>query len=169
MKDYLNTQERNQLMVFMSLLQLMEGRRNGFDAVKIGTMMEEWSKRNNMTKEEHKYLKTSNTYLKKFITSVRDRLSKKEKDVLEKKLAKFDFRLVDDFTLSQVHRDMSDKMVNAILPRQQFYDWCKNIMEVKCNGCTKDWKECDLHEVFDDNFIPESGFDCSNCRYAYKN
>jgi hypothetical protein len=168
MKDYLNSQERTQLMVFLSILQMLEGKRRGMDGAKLGTMLEEWSKRDNLTKDEHKFLKTSTTYLKKFSTSIFERLGLKEKQTLANKLAKFDFRLVDDFTLKQVHRDMTDRMVNAVVPRQQFYDFCKEIMEVKCNGCTKDWKECELHEMFDDNFIPESGFDCSNCRYAYK-
>jgi hypothetical protein len=41
-------------------------------------------------------------------------------------------------------------------------------MAIKCNGCTKDWNTCELHVVFHDNFVPESGFDCRNCKYAYQ-
>ncbi|WP_411844573.1 DUF5651 domain-containing protein [Schinkia azotoformans] len=37
-----------------------------------------------------------------------------------------------------------------------------------CNGCTKGWNTCTLHQVFEDNFISESGFDYNNCKYAYK-
>jgi hypothetical protein len=170
MRDYLNSLEKNQFMVMISILQLLEGKRNnsGDDGLKLGTMTEEWTKRNNMSKEEHKNLKTAETFLRKYITSVHDRLSLKEQQLIDKKVMKFDFKLVDDYTLKQVFRDISDKMQNAVVPRQQFYDWCADIMTVKCNGCTKDWNTCDLHQVFDNNFVPESGFDCTNCKYAYK-
>jgi hypothetical protein len=169
MRDYLNSLEKNQFMVLRSVLQLMDGKRNtGIDGPKISNMLEEWTKKNNMTKEEHKNLKMADTYLKKFVTSVQHRLSPTEQQVLDKKLMKYDFRLVDDYLLKQVHREISDKMVNAVVPRQQFYDWCKEIMSVKCNGCTKDWNTCELHQVFDNNFIPESGYDCANCKFAYQ-
>lgn len=169
MRDYLNSLEKNQYMVLLSIIQLMDGKRNtGADGPKIKNMLEEWTNKNNMTKEEHKNLKMSETYLKKFATSVYNRLSLKERQIIDKKLMKFDFKLVDDFTLKQVHRDITDKMVNAVMPRSQFYDWCEEIMKVQCNGCTKDRNECKLYQVFEDNFVPESGFDCSNCKFAYQ-
>lgn len=168
MKDYLNATEKNQLMVLMSILQLMDGYRNGgIDGPKISSMLEEWDKRNNMTKEEHKALKTSETYLKKFTESVLNRLSQKEREGIQKRLIKFDFRLVDDFTLQRVYREMQDRMVNAVVPRQQFYKWCEEVMNVNCKGCTKDWKECELHQVFEENFVPESTWNLESCRYAY--
>lgn len=168
MRDYLNAVEKNQFMVLQSVVQLMDGLRNtGVDGPKITCMLEEWTKRGNMTKEEHKNLKMSETYLRKFLASVYERLSPKEQDLIKKKVMKFDFKLVDDYTLKQVHRDIKDSLKNAVIPRQQFYDWCVEIMEVKCNGCTKDWNSCDLYEAFEHNFVPESGFDCSNCKFAY--
>ncbi|MBG9548329.1 DUF5651 domain-containing protein [Cytobacillus firmus] len=171
MRDYLNSQEKNQFMVIASILQLMEGvRRNaGVDGPKIGTMREEWVARGNMTKDEHRSLKMAETYLRKFISSVYDRLSPKDQKIIDKKLMKFDFKLIDDYTLQQINRDVANKMVNAVVPRQQFYDWCADIMHVKCNGCKKDWNTCELYEVFEDNFVPESGFDCKNCKFAYEN
>lgn len=169
MRDYLNSSEKNQFLVLMSILQLIDGKRNnGIDGPKITPMLEEWTKKNNMTKEEHKNLKTAETYMTKFITSVYNRLSPKEQQIIDKKVMKFDFKLVDDFTLKQIFRDINDRMVNAAVPREQFHDWCKEIMNVKCNGCTKNWNECELHQVLDDNFIPESSFNLENCKYAYK-
>lgn len=170
MKDYLNATERNQYFVLKAISQLMEGKRHGDgQSVKLGTMMEEWMKRDNMTKEEHKQLKTSMTYLNKFLDNVYSRMSQKEKDVMKKKLDKFDFKLVDDYTLKQVFRDIEDRFVNAAVPRQQFYKWTEEIMCVKCNGCTKNHNECELHQVFEDNFIPESGHNLLNCKFAYTN
>jgi hypothetical protein len=156
-------------MVMNSVLQMIIGIRNeGKDGPKLNTIREEWTKRNNMTKDEHKSLKMAETYLSKFIMSIYNRLNQKEKEQIQKKLFKYDFKLVDDYTLQKVNRDIKDKINNAVLPRQQFYDWCCDLMEVKCNGCMKDWNTCQLHAVFDDNFVPESGFDCKNCKYAYK-
>ncbi|MCS0824872.1 DUF5651 domain-containing protein [Cytobacillus firmus] len=169
MRDYLNSNERNQFMVLQSILQLIEGVRNdGTNGPKISTMLEDWTKRNNMSKEEHRNLKTAETYLSKFLKSVYNRLSKKEQSVINKKIANFDFKLIDDYTLKQVNRDIADRFVNAAVPRELFNNWCEEIMNVKCNGCTRDWNTCALHQVFEDNFIPESGYDYKNCKYAYK-
>jgi hypothetical protein len=170
MRDYLNSKEKEQFMVLQSVVQLMDGLKNsGVDGPKISSMLEEWKNKNNLTKEEHKNLKTSETYLRKFLASVYERLSSKEQDVIKKRVTKFGFKLIDDFTLQQLNRDMKDKLQYAVMPRQQFYDWCVDIMEVKCNGCTKDWNTCDLYQVFENNFVPESSFDCSNCKFAYRN
>jgi hypothetical protein len=168
-RDYLNATEKNQFMVLQSIIQLLEGKRHeGKRGPQIHTILEQWKNSNNLTKEEHKSLKTSETYLKKFIMSVFNRLSKKEQSILEKKILKFDFKLVDDYTLKQVNRDIQDRFVNAVMPREQFYTWTEEIMCVKCLGCTKDGNTCELNAVFEDNFIPESGFDLPNCKFAYK-
>ncbi|CAM4112041.1 DUF5651 domain-containing protein [Mesobacillus thioparans] len=169
MRDYLNSNEKNQFMVLQSIVQMMDGLRNsGVDGPKISSMLEDWTKRDNMTKTEHKNLKTSETYLRKFLASVYERLNPKEQEAIKKKLMKFDFKLIDDYTLKQINRDIADKINNAVVPRQQFYDWSSEIMEVKCKGCKKDWQTCQLHQVFDNNLVPESGFDCKNCKYAYE-
>lgn len=168
MRDYLNSNETNQFMVILALTQLLEGtRKMERRSPEIISMLEEWSRRNNVTKEEHRSLKTADTYLKKFVDSVYNRLSPKEQATISKKLAKFDFRLIDDFTLKKLYRETNDRMVNAVVPREQFNDWTEQVMIANCNGCTKDWNSCKLYEVFDDNFIPESSFNCSNCKYAY--
>ena len=168
MRDYLNSIEKNQFMVLQSIVQMIDGLRNsGIDGPQISSMLEEWSKRGNMSKDEHKNLKTAETFLRKFLASVYERLSKKEQEQLKKKLVKFDFKLVDDYTLKQINRNISDRFVNAAVPREQFYKWCEEIMNVKCNGCTKDWNTCELFQVFEENFVPESGFDCKNCKFAY--
>lgn len=168
MRDYLNASEKNQFMVLQSIVQMMDGLRNsGVDGPKLSSMLEEWSKRDNMTKDEHKNLKTAETYLRKFLSSVYERLSKKDQELIKKKIMKFDFKLIDDYTLKQIDRDINDRMVNAVVPRQQFYTWCEQIMRIQCNGCAKNGNTCELHQVFEDNFVPESGFDCENCKYAY--
>jgi hypothetical protein len=167
LKDYLNFEERNQFLVMMSILQLIQGSRS-VQNIKIKPMIEDWNERNNLTKEEHKYLKTTETYLSKFCNSVHDRMSLKEQEVIDKRIRKFDFRLIDDYTLKNIYRDINDKLKNAVVPRQQFETWCEEIMECNCKGCTKPWTDCKLHRVFDNNFVPESSWGLQNCRYAYQ-
>lgn len=167
MKDYLSAEERNQMMVFMVILEMFKGNR-GITGPSFKNILDDWSSRNNLSKDEHKNLKLAQTYLKKFCESVLNRMNVKEKNAIAKRLEKFDFRLVDDYTLKKVYRGIQDKMVNAVIPREQFNNWCCEIMDVRCKNCNKNWKECELHEVFDNNFIPESTWRLENCRYAYK-
>lgn len=171
MKDYLNADERNQLMVLMSILQVMDGVRNNTglkNPAEMQSMIEDWEKRGNLTKEEHRSLSMAKTYLEKFCKSVFNRMNSKEKESFQKKLCKFDFRLVDDFTLQKIYREMQDKMKNAVVPRDEFQDWTEQIMECNCKNCKKHWEECRLHEIFEDNFIPESTRPLENCKYAYQ-
>jgi hypothetical protein len=168
MRDYLNSNEKNQFMVINAVLQMALGIRNeGKNGPDIQTMREEWMKLGNLTKEEHKNLKFAETYLSKFIMSVYNRLSSNDQEYIRRKLMRYDFKLVDDYTLTKVNRETKDCLVNAAVPRNQFNDWCSEIMHVQCNGCAKDWNGCQLHDVFEDNFIPESGFNKENCKYAY--
>jgi hypothetical protein len=66
MKDYLNAEERNQIMVFMSVLQMFDGKRDGITGVPGEKIVEAWSSRKNLTKEEQRDLKMVKTYLGKF-------------------------------------------------------------------------------------------------------
>jgi hypothetical protein len=167
MKDYLNNEERNQIMVIMAVLQMVTGEKKMLGVDK-KDMLKDWSSRNNLTKEEHKSLKFAQTYLKKFCESIYKRMGKQEQEALSKKIARFDFRLVDDYTLQKVCRDLQNRLKNAVVPREQFGNWCRDIMEVHCKGCTKHYPECELHTYFENNFIPESTWGLENCRYAYK-
>lgn len=155
-------------MVLMAILRMMENvKSNAADAPKIVDMLEDWEKRGNLTKEEHRELKTAETNLRKFCESIFNRMDQKEQEQLNRKLKSFEFRLLDDFTLQRVYRDMTDRMKTASVPREQFLDWCEQIMECNCKGCNQDWKGCRLHECFENNFVPESSWAKGNCRYAY--
>ncbi len=168
MKDYLNKTETSQFMVLNSVLQWVLGIKNtGVDGPKLKPMREEWMKRGNLTKDEHRWLKLTETYMEKAVMSIYNRQALKQQEQINKKLFKYDFQLVDDYTFQKMSRDAQDKIQNAVVPRQQFYDWCEKIMSIECNGCEKDWNTCNLHQVFDSNLVPESDFDCKNCKYAY--
>lgn len=154
-------------MVLMSILRMIENVKSGNDAPKLIDMLEDWEKRGNLTKEEHRALKTAETNLKKFCESVYNRVNDKEKEQLKKRLGSFDFRLIDDYTLQRVYRETTDRMKVAAVPREQFNDWCEEIMECNCKNCHQDWSKCRLHDCFENNFVPESSWAKDNCRYAY--
>lgn len=169
MKTYLNAEQKNQFMVLMSINQQFTGNRTmGIrNPGEIKSLVEQWEKSNNLTKDEKRSLKMVDTYLKKFIDSVLNRVDKREKEQLLKRIERFDFRLVDDFMLQKVYRDLKDKMKYAVVEREDFYNWCEQIMHVNCKNCTECWEKCELHQVFEDNMVPESTHELDNCRFAY--
>lgn len=167
-KDYMNYEERNQMMVMGGLIRMEEFVKNkGKDGPKMLTMADSWEQRGAATKDEIKWLKTSHTFLRKFFDSVIKRMNKDEQEKLKRKLSKFDFRYVDDYTLDKVYRDLTDKMKYAVMENDDFQNWTVEVMEVKCKGCTCDWKECTFHKALEDNFVPETEWNLPNCRYAY--
>lgn len=166
LKDYLNAQEKNQFLVLLSILQNFNGERSlGIkNPAEIETMIEGWGSRNNLTKGESKALKFIRTYLFKFCESVYNRLCDRDKIDIDKRLQKYDFRLVDDFTLKKVNK----QLFNQVLENEQYRLFCEEIMAQKCKGCCDDHKECKLYDLFEGNLVPESTHDLINCKYAYQ-
>lgn len=165
-REYLNRDESNQFMVIMAAIQLMNGERS-LDNRPHPPMWKEWSEREMMDKDQQKNLKMANTYLRKFVISKLKDLDKSKQVELLKKIKKFDFKLADDYTLKKLSRDMNDKMQFAVMKREDFYKWTEEIMGVNCLNCHKNRDECELHRVFEDNLIPEIGWNLCNCEYAY--
>lgn len=165
-RGYLNRDESNQFMVIMAAIQLINGERS-LDNRPHPPMWEEWSKREMMDKAQQKNLKMANTYLNKFVMSKLKDLDKSKQIEMLKKIQKFDFKLADDYTLKKLFRDMSDKMQFAVMKREDFYKWTEEIMTVNCLNCNKDRNKCELHRVFEDNLVPETGWNLNNCEYAY--
>lgn len=168
MKDYLSSEERNQLLVLMCILQNLSGVRNLGNAPRAEDILTKWGKRNNITKDEQKSLKTGITYIKKFCESVYNRMHDREKENIGKRLGKYDFRIIDDLTLQKIYRDTQNRYVNAVIPRDLYETLCREVMHVNCLNCSKHFSECDLHDVFTDNYTPESTWNLENCRFAYK-
>ena len=108
-RDYLSSEEKNFYMVAKAFVQYLEGERN-LDNKRTEEVWEEWSKRGMATKEMSKNLKLVRTYLKKFCYEVEENLSDQELKKLNKQLMKFDYKLVDDYTLKKLMRDINDNL-----------------------------------------------------------
>lgn len=109
MKDYLNREEKNKLVTLMAISQQIEGLRT-LEGKTTKPIWEDWKERNFLTKDEGKNIKMAHTYLLKFIKSVIERVNDKEKEVILKQMAKFDFKIVDDYTMQKIFRDMGNRM-----------------------------------------------------------
>lgn len=154
------------MVTLMAVAQLMEGIRT-LNCREGKPIWQDWKERNFLTSTEGKYIKMAHTYMLKFFEEVFKRIDETEKDKLLKQLIKFDIRIMDAFTLEKLDRDIKNRMINAAVPRQQFENWCEEIMLINCKDCTKDSCKCNLREIFEDNFVPDGGFTLPNCRYAY--
>lgn len=155
MKSYLNAQEMNDFMLIGVLLDSAAKIRKG------------WGDRGNLTKEEHRAVKTAETYLTKFYESVITRLGEKESLKIHKRLSDFELKIMDRYTLQRMRGQWQEEMKISHVDRVEFEDWCEQIMIIKCKGCTKNYEECNLHDVFCNNYVPESSWGLDNCRYAY--
>ncbi|MEG0728236.1 MAG: DUF5651 domain-containing protein [Anaerovoracaceae bacterium] len=172
MKTYLSAQERNEFLTIASVLKMMENskmKEDKFakDAPKFSDIADAWQSRGNLTKEEAKSLRMASTYLRKFADSILERVDQREKDIVTKKLSSFCFRIVDDYTLGKIYREMNDKVKNVTMCREKFGAIAEEIMSINCKNCTRACSQCELHEIFDDNLMPDGGYDMPNCRYAY--
>lgn len=134
---------------------------------KSAVIREEWDKRDNLTKEEHRALKTAQTYLTKFYNSLIGRLDTKEVQKIMKRTSDFELKIIDKFTLKRMQGTWQEEMKIAHVDREEFEDYADQVLQIKCKGCRKHFSQCNLHEMFYNNFIHESGFNLENCRYAY--
>lgn len=166
-RKYLNREEKNQINCLLAICQQLEGLRT-FEGHSKEPLWVDWFNRDFLTKDERKNIKSAHTFLLKFLDSVIQRLDDVEQERIKKQMLKFDFKLLDDYTLQKVFRKMNDSMKEIVMDRTVFYKYCEDIMHVNCNGCEKDGGTCDLRKSFEDNMVPDFGAECSNCKYAYK-
>lgn len=158
LKEYLNAAETEQMLLIGYISDLA----NEYMFGKNG-----WKARGNLSKEEEKYIKYCNTYADKFYKAVLDRLDIKEAEKLLKRVSKFEFIVLDAYTKERTMQKY-DKLANTVhIDREQFENWCCEIMDVSCKNCGKRFSKCELYKVFYDNFVPESAHNLPNCRYAY--
>lgn len=118
-----------------------------------------------MTPSMTKNLKLVRTYLKKFCYELEENLSATEQTRLNKQIEKFDYKLIDDYTVKKLMRDINEHMKYAVIERENFENILETIAAVKCCGCTECYEKCDLYKTIDDIGIPYLGEE-PNCPYA---
>lgn len=163
-RGYLNREEENFVMITKAYIEYMTGFRN-LENVINKSIWEEWESRGMLTSTMRKHLKLVYTYMNKFVNELHDNLDERENERLKKKIMKFDYRLVDDYTLKKVIRDINDHMRYAIMDRNKFIDVIDVVSGVECVGCKRDYKGCSLCAVFEEASIAHVG-EQPNCPYA---
>ncbi len=151
-------------MVAKAFIQMLNGERNLSGKV-TNELWTEWEERGMITPSMKKNIKLVRTYLNKFCYEVEENLNDYENEKLKKQLMKFDYKLVDDFTLKKLMRDISDHMKYAVIEREKLEDTLEIIVEVNCVGCIKEYKSCSIHKMLDDIMVPYCS-EQNNCPYA---
>ena len=167
-RGYLNRDEFNNFMMLTTLNMLINGER-GVDGKRSVPMWESWTSKGIMTSAQKKNLKMATTYFGKFLNDVfNNNLDIKSKEKILGQLVKYDFRLIDDYTVQQVYNLMNSVTKQFHLEQDEFFDLVEAKMIVSCKDCNKDRNECKLRDFFESKFIPpiNEGGEC-NCEYAY--
>lgn len=164
-RDYINVDERNFYMVTKCYLQMVEGKRT-LDNRELGRDYWDILKEHGMlTPSMQKSLKTGYTNLKKFIYELEENLSKSQMQTLNKRMEKFDYRIIDDYTLQKIYRDASDKFKYAVIPIENLEPVLQDIASVRCVGCKENYENCHLCKMMQDIEMPYVSEE-SNCPYA---
>lgn len=163
-REYLNAEEKNFYMVAKAFIQMLDGERN-LDNKITDEVWIEWKKRGMITPGMQKNIKSVHTYLKNFCYELEENLSETELKRLNKQLEKFDYKLVDDYTVKKIMRDIKDNIKYAVIEREKFDAVLEDIAAVRCVGCTTDYKQCAIYKMLDDISIPYLG-EQPNCPYA---
>lgn len=163
-RSYLTAEEKNFYMIAKAFIQYVDGTRNLENKIRDKVWIE-WSKRGMITPSMQKNLKLVKTYLYKFCNELEGNLNQAEKERLGKQINKFDYKLIDDYTVKKMLRDVQDKIQYAVMEREKFQNIMVDIAEVRCVGCTRDYVGCEIHDILVDICTPYVG-ECPNCPFA---
>lgn len=163
-RTYLNTEEKNFYMISKAFIQTIDGQRNLNNRI-TEEIWSEWEKRGMITPDMRKNLKLVRTYLKKFCYEIEENLDDVELKKLNKQLMKFDYKLIDDYTVKKLMRDINDRLKYVVMERDKFIDVIEDIAQVRCVGCNDDYKTCSIYKALDDISTPYLG-EKINCPYA---
>lgn len=155
LKTYLSQGEREKLV----FLWFMSGY--------IEDMLEKWTEIGNMTKEEHKYLKMSNTYTTKFVTAVLDRINEKEGKRIYNKL--IGSRIEIKPIIPHVEGNTSDKPTWTFkIDREAMDTIAEGVIAAWCKNCKEeDYEECPIRYIFEQTEVEKYDKFAKGCQYKY--
>ncbi|ADL53235.1 DUF5651 domain-containing protein [Clostridium cellulovorans] len=153
MKDYLNTDERNQVI----------------SSILLRANLELLSKSNFLNKTEKADIKRAMTYINKTTESIKGRLNPKAKEVLEKDKLRSRVFLDNVRAMEELMKKRESDYNKTYEENRDYYYLVELILHYTCNKCQKKCTECEIYSEFEDKCIPEiTGFnDYGHCKYAY--
>lgn len=164
-RQYLTSEEKNFYFISKAFLQYIEGSRSLECKQTYRKVWEVWKEHGMIAGDMQKNLKMSYSYLRKFCIELESNLSKAEIERLNKQLMKFDYKLIDDYTVKKLLRDIKDNMKYAVIEREKFYPVIDDIASVRCVGCKENYEKCAIYKMFYDMSIPYVKEE-PNCPYA---
>lgn len=154
MFQYLNQRQVGDLMLLFCISDTLE------------KIIRTWVEHENMTKEEAKYIRTSRTYMNKFMKELQARIPDKEKEKLVKRYSNFHLQIMDKWLLDKFQRDIEESAQTVLMDRDIFTGLAYEVSNVKCKDCDKHFQECKWHDVLYECLFP-SAEQKHNCPYAY--
>lgn len=165
-RGYLNSEEKNFYMVAKSFVELLSGFKSFGGKLEIKEeVWEQWGKRGMITPSMKKNIKMVKTYLRKFIIELEENLDTEQLKRLNKMFANFEYRLIDDYTVKKLYRDINNKEYVS-MKKELFEELVIEVSEIRCVGCNRcDYDKCEIYNALEDvnmAFVSEM----PNCPYA---
>ena len=156
MKDYLNKNERVQLLFLKKYIDQVE------------MIVEEWGERDNLTKEESKGLKMAKTWGLKALNSICKRLNKTASKTFYNSIKSAYINIQDRYAVNMYKKKMKSELHECYEENRDYYALVELLMHYNCRDCTKHCRECEIYKEFEEHCIPEpTGHDNGKCRYYY--
>ena len=161
-RQYLNSKEENFYMMAKVMSMLLNG---STDCTEGGdSMLQTFERTGMLTKDTKRSLKMCMTYLDKFLGDTYFLLDDREQKKITKKTLGFNLKFINDYEAEKLNREITDKKKYVSIKRYLFEDII-DILGQECVNCTKDYRKCNLYDVFEDTLTVGNG-ECKNCKYA---
>ncbi|MBE6068833.1 MAG: hypothetical protein E7211_14220 [Clostridium lundense] len=153
LKDYLNKEERVQLLFLKKFIDNID----------------EMLSSTNLTKEEHKALKTARTWGLKGFNSKAKRLNNNAIKTFWNSVKNAYINVEDRYAVEMYNQKLSSKLDDCYEMNRDYYKLVELTFYYNCKNCNKCNNDCEIYKEFEERCIPEpTGEDLENCRYAYK-
>ena len=161
-RSYLNSKEENFYMMAKVMSMLLNG---STDCTEGGdSMLQTFERTGMLTKDTKRSLKMCMTYLDKFLGETYFLLDDREQKKITKKTLGFNLKFINNYEAEKLNREITDKKKYVSIKRELFEE-VADILGQECVNCTKDYRKCNLYDVFEDTLTAVNG-ECKNCKYA---
>jgi hypothetical protein len=154
-RDYLNSQERKDLMYLKKSIDFAE------------QIITDWSKKNNLSKDESTNLKKTITWGCKAYNSILSRQNDKALKSYVNSMKQSNIALQDEYALTMYNRKLSANTDDDYERNRDYFRLIELIMHYNCRSCKKCHKDCDFYLEFEEHCVPEPDGTKENCRYAF--
>lgn len=136
-----------------------------------GSVLEIYQKTKSTNSDFLKYLRTSQTWLKKAIGLRKSFLSEDAKLDFIKQASRLKLIFVPSDVAKKEYADLKELSENFVMPISDFEDWYAEVIEHACKKCSRiDWENCKMHCLMTKYGVypidPEAK---TKCPYSYIN